>query len=437
MKIRYILAALLIIASAHAAEPQTDWTESLKKIPLADDPEYNISLGGKARLRWENWNNFGFSDANDDNFLLSRFLLNADLRLGKQLRFFVEGIYAESTERDLPGGHRTLDVDRGDLQQAFVDLMLPVGGGSLTLRPGRQELLYGKQRLVSPLDWANTRRTFDGGKIFWSEGATKVDAFYTELVPVDKSSFNDGDSGQDFYGIYASHKITDTWSVDIYWLGLDKDGSVFGVATNTEKRQTIGMRTWGTCSEKAVDYDIEVAYQFGDHGDSDISAWMFASEIGYTFASDIKPRLQLGFDYASGDDDPSDGDIKTFNQLFPLGHAFFGYADFVGRQNIMDLSAGLSCKPVSFVTARLDGHLFRRAESADSLYNAGGAVVRRGDAGSSKDIGSEIDLLIRIDLDKHTVCLLGYSRFFAGDFIEESGPSEDIDFIYASVEYTF
>jgi hypothetical protein len=30
------------------------------------------------------------------------------------------------------------------------------------VRVGRQELLYGSQRLISTLDWANTRRTFQG-----------------------------------------------------------------------------------------------------------------------------------------------------------------------------------------------------------------------------------------------------------------------------------
>ncbi len=39
--------------------------------------------------------------------------------------------------------------------------------------------------------------------------------------------------------------------------------------------------------------------------------------------------------------------------------------------------------------------------------------------------------------DRHTTVELGYSHFFAGEFIEESGPSNDIDFLYLQVRYTF
>ena len=34
------------------------------------------------------------------------------------------------------------------------------GGATVTLRGGRQDLLFGAQRLIGPLDWSNTRRTF-------------------------------------------------------------------------------------------------------------------------------------------------------------------------------------------------------------------------------------------------------------------------------------
>ena len=83
-------------------------------------------------------------------------LLHADLRLGKKVRFFAEGKTALATDRTLPGGRRPLDVDEGDLQQAFVDVKTTLSDKSdMTFRFGRQELLFGKQRLVSPLPWGS------------------------------------------------------------------------------------------------------------------------------------------------------------------------------------------------------------------------------------------------------------------------------------------
>ena len=31
----------------------------------------------------------------------------------------------------------------------------------------------------------------------------------------------------------------------------------------------------------------------------------------------------------------------------------------------------------------------------------------------------------------------GYSHFFAGSYISQTGPSKDIDFLYTTVQYTF
>jgi hypothetical protein len=88
--------------------------------------------------------------------------LHADFHAGEHFRAFVMGKSALVTDRELIGGRRTVDQDEADLQDAFVDLMTTVGDTKLLLRSGRQEMAFGKQRLISPLDWANSRRTFDG-----------------------------------------------------------------------------------------------------------------------------------------------------------------------------------------------------------------------------------------------------------------------------------
>ena len=115
----------------------------------------------------------------------------------------------------------------------------------------------------------------------------------------------------------------------------------FNGTTGHEDRYTIGGRVFG--ASHGFDYEVENAYQFGHVGSGDVSAWMIATEGGYTLKAPLTPRLWLGFDYASGDDGAG-GDVGTFNQLFPLGHAYFGYIDAVGRQNIVDLHPGASIK---------------------------------------------------------------------------------------------
>ncbi len=409
-----------------------DWFDRIKYVPLSGDGKVWASFGGQLRLRTETWSNFGFGPANDDTYLLSRLRLHGDLHIGENLRFFAEGKSALATDRDLPGGRRGLDVDELDLLQAFAELTVPLNE-KLTLRVqgGRQMLLFSKQRLVSPLDWSNTMRSWDGVLATVSAEVWKVTGFWTRFAPIQKYEFNDSTDDDQLYGLYATGKCMDCdITFDAYWLGRDRDPL-------GEERHTIGGRIGGKLFS-AFDYDLEGAYQFGDIGGLDIGAYMIASQFGYTFANcPAKPRLFLGVDYASGDDDPADGDSGTFSQLFPLGHAYLGYIDVVGRQNILDLSAGVSLTPFKKLTVSLTGHVFRRAEVNDALYNAGAAVVRAGAPGTSRDVGGEIDLVVKYKLDRHTLLMVGYSHFFPGRFIEQTGSSKDIDFVYTSIQFTF
>lgn len=429
-----------------------DLFDPIKYMPLKEDGSIWISFGGQIRERVEVWNNFNFGTPvaadHDAVFLLSRFRLHGDLHVGEQVRVFVEGKSALPTDRSLVGGRRTVDTDELDLQNGFVDLSLRLfDKGHFTLRAGRQELAFGRQRLVSPLDWANTRRTFDGVSAIFKLQDWTVTGFWTLFVPVQKYKFNTSDLSTQFYGIYATGKVSlaDTLSLDLYWLGLQSGvraftGTPFAQYNGTvgrEERHTLGGRLWGKLGKARIDYELEGAFQVGRVGPGSVDAFMITGRLGYTFTEfPVVPRLQLGLDYASGDE-KAGGDVRTFNQLFPLGHAYFGYIDTVGRQNIIDLNPGLSIQPFTKLIASLEGHLFWRADTHDALYNASGNVVRAGSAGSSSEIGSEIDLLFRYQFDRHLLGLLGYSRFFAGDFLKESGPSKDIDFAYLTLQYTF
>lgn len=148
------------------------------------------------------------------------------------------------------------------------------------------------------------------------------------------------------------------------------------------------------------------------------------------------PRLLAGFDAGSGDDEPG-GDVQTFNQLYPLGHAHLGFVDLIGRQNILAPSVGLSVRPRTGTTLAARVFRFWRQSDQDAVYNAGGGVLRAGDLGTSKAIASEIDVWLNHGFGRHTTTLVGYSHVFPGDFIRESGTAQDIDFFYVQLQYTF
>ena len=407
--------------------------DSIKWIPIGDS--WHLTLGGQARLRFESETDKGFGSTNpsQDSFLLQRYFIHADLKHDSGLRFFLQGKFAHINNRDIDSGWAGFE-DHADFHQAFADVPL----GYTTLRLGRQELQYGAQRLISPLDWGNTRRTFDGIKVFTNVGNWRVDAFAVRPVINDRRNLDDEDEQKDFYGLYATWKGSKALAADFYALLL-KDNNLTENSNGTTGRRTIytiGSRLYG--KRDNWDYETEAAAQFGTYAGDHIRAWMATIGGGYTFADAMwKPRIGLLYDYASGDRNPSDGTHSTFNQHFPLGHAYLGYLDRVGRQNIHAIKAQLKLKPSKKVTAWADFHTFFADQDNDTLYSAGGSKLRLSTTGGSHKFGHELDLTMKYALNKHTTALVGWAHLWPGGFIKRTGTSEDADLFYAQVEYKF
>ena len=398
-----------------------------------------VRLGGQERARVESWRNFGFAATpnHDDDFVLQRALLSADVHLGARLRVFVEGRSAVLTDRDLPGGRRAIDADDIDLQNAYVELSLaPNTRVGVAARVGRQDLLFGRQRLISPLDWVNSRRAFDAIRATANGGSWTFDALFGNPVQVLKTGFNRRDGTVDFGGVYAQRKATHPLALDLYWLVLQRDAATFNGTTGREMRHTVGTRV-SRAPGQLVGLDAEAAYQFGSVGEGTISAGMVSVDL-VVAPPRIRaaPRVHAGFDFASGDR-VAGGDVQTFNQLFPLGHAFFGFIDVVGRQNVLAANAGVGVKAFAGVHVDMTVHRFRRASAADGLYNAAGSVERPAGVAASKDVGTEVDFTATGRFGRRVSALLGYSVLFAGSFLEQTGAARDIRFAYGSLQLTY
>lgn len=413
-------------------------SERIKYIKLSENGDNWVSFGGHLRTRFEDHRNFAFtptSDA-DDNFVLYRGLFHADWHIGDNLRIFSEFKHADASGRDLPGGKRPIDQDKAELQQLFIDYKFNIGSeSSFALRLGRQEYSFGKSRLISPLPWANALRHWDGVTGILKTPQLDVNFFYSSFNPIDQDGFNDSDSSNKLSGFYAKQKLSKKSGIEYYWLATERDELTFNGTFGDEDRDTFGLRHWGKLSD-SLSYEFEGAYQTGDVGGEDISAYMFAGQLVYAFAGANKSKLSFAIDYASGDDDVG-GEVNTFNQLFPLGHAYFGFIDAVARQNIIDLSASYWTKTSSRSSLRIAVHNFSRAEDADALYNAGGGVVRVGDANASSDIGNEVDISFNYSLTEKVTSTIGFSQLFAGDFLSDTGTDEDIKFAFVQFLYNF
>jgi len=166
---------------------------------------------------------------------------------------------------------------------------------------------------------------------------------------------------------------------------------------------------------------------------------MAALDGGYTFDRRWKPRIGAGFDWATGDRNPTDGKVETFDQLFPLGHKYFGFLDLVGRQNITGPNVNFSLWPVpERVQLAAAWHYFWLVDESDALYNSAGGATRRDATGESgKEVGSELDITVAWKLDAHSSLLFGWSHFWEADFIRETGPDENASLFYLQYAFKF
>jgi Alginate export len=423
--------------------------DRLKFIPLNESENVWLTFGGQVRGRTEYYNQFQFGDSKPDHsadYSLSRVRLSADLHASKYVRVFAEGKSSLSTDRDLTGGN-VANVDTIDLQNLFADVVVPLGGRTtVAVRGGRQELLFGAQRLVGPSDWSNMRRTFQGGSAVIQAGGWSVTPMWTELVMFQQHGLSNASWDHKLYGAYASGQATGTVKADLYWLGVDNASAKVNQTSGHERRQTIGGRLWRRAQSgrrastherlPGLDFDVEGAGQFGTLGGEDVRAWMISANGGYTFETRLSPRPFATFDYASGDDTPG-GRVGTFNQLYPTNHTYLGAMDYVGRQNILSPSGGVSVRPIRPLSVLFTQFLFWRANVHDALYGNSGGVFRSGSGTTARYVGTESDLIATYQFDSHVLGLASYNHFFPGDFIQKTGPSHGSDYVYGALQFTF
>jgi hypothetical protein len=416
---------------------RTDFWDPIKYIPLAE--RAHLSLGGELRERFEYYSapNFGLAVAEADGYLLHRFLLHGDLHVGDAFRTFVQlGSHLASDQESSVGAF----VDRLDLQQAFVDVKLPLArdaGIAPTLRAGRQEIELGSQRLVSIRDAPNVRRNFDGFRLGDTIDDVRIDALATRPVLQKQGAFDDQpNQDQEFWAIYSTvpARFVPGLVIDIYYLGFNNDRARFAAASGREHRHSVGTRLFGALG--SWDWDWEALGQFGSFAGQDIRAWTVSTHTGYTFR-DVPwaPRLSLKADIASGDDDPADGTLGTFNALFPK-LAYFNQAALVAPANLFDVHPALAVKPLRDLTVTLGWDFLWRHSTKDSVYVAPLTPVARTAGRGGRFIGHQIALEAVWRFDRHVQIEASYVHFSVGDALRAGG-GRDVDFAMMSVAYKF
>ncbi len=468
-----LIGATIRVSIAAAGEPSKQ-QPVLEKLALPTFMDGALVFDVEERVRGEfRLNNRDFDSSadeiTDDAWLLNRFRLGLAVKPISWLRLYAQtqdSREAFSDRPNIPGVRGAEGDDVFDLRQANIVL------GDLKQFPfllnlGRQAVNYGDNRLVADSRWGNFGRTFDGARLRYEQPQFWVESFFIRPVQIRRGVFDDSDAADNFAGIYFSTGAVPKQTSDFYVFYRDKrddqpdldptnrtnpDGSWNGPAA---RFATVGARMKSTPNAlNGWDYSMEVAAEKGEVFQSnldsrrfDLSAWALHVAGGYT-VRDLpwQPRIGLEYDYGSGDHDPTDNESESFQNLYPSNHEKYGFMDEFSWRNLHDARFQLNVKPLKSLEFELDYHAFWLANTHDYWYRSNGFSTLRTQTPDGDDVrtigarnfaGQEIDLTVTMILSENIKVQTGYSHFFAGDYLVDTGPHSDADFAYGMVTFSY
>lgn len=324
-----------------------------------------------------------------DRVLLHRLLLRLDGATLPSVRTTLE--LGASAQGGRNGGSSPVDESEPDLHQGYLDWNLP--DTLAQLRLGRQEWTLGSGRLVSVRDGPNIRRAFDAARVQGKIADTSWRLFWGRPVQNRDGAFDDReDRTQHLGGIEFSRPLAPASSaLELYVLDYRRDTAAFASGTGSERRHSYGVRWHG--KDQNFDFNSEAVWQDGSWGETRIRAWTIANDAGWQAPlGGYRARLGFKADLASGDGDPDDGQLETFNALYP-NPSYFSDAALIAPANLIDLQPNLSV-PLSPALRLYTGwNLLWKHRRADAVYTTPVPLtVVGGSAGRSRRIGQQMQL---------------------------------------------
>lgn len=455
-----ILVALVTCFQSAAIAEVTKWSLN----SLLKTPEW-LSISGAQRTRFETLDEqFRAGGNGSDQILVFRTNILAQLEW-RQWNFAFEVLDSRQAYGDENTKIASGDVNPLDVLQLYAKWNFASDErAESSMRVGRFTMDIGSRRLVARNRFRNAINAFLG--IDWkrkSIDGEQIRLFYT--LPVNRRprefdrrlnnhmESDDQDTDFAFWGAY--YKLPKTalayWrsESELFYFGLG-ESDTHSQPTRDRNIHTVGGRIYKNKAKRQYDYQVEVAYQFGtsrasslalDRQDLDHRAIFARAEIGYSFDTRWSPRLVGQIDYASGDDDPNDGNNNRFDTLFGARRGDFGPTSIYGpfaRVNIVSPGIRLHLKPDSRVSMFFAHRGYWLASDKDAWVVAG---VHDPSGESGSYLGQQLEGRLRWDiLPKSLRWEIGAAYYFLDGFAEDAPNANDqgnARFVYSQLTVLF
>jgi Alginate export len=494
----------------------------------------NVEVGGEIRIRGRWWRSsfdgvrrtripnffltdrsigpfgvssvYDFDDNNNDRKIVeqvTKLSVKADFTndVAAYIELFSWDIWGEDFRSNYITGAdaRANSVDDVEVNQAYIEAN-NMWGLPLRARIGRQELAFGKSWLIGSRVSPTLPISYDGIRLTYELDVLTVDAFWAKLA---ESGIVEEDGDVDMYGVYATYKGIEALQISGYWF-LVRDGrsindtnfvapiewleDLFGLDDyDVTNLHTVGLRVFGDYG--SLDYDLELAYQFGEadavgagfapagwlYGDdgADFDAWAGDLEVGYSLDIPWQPRVFVGGAYFEGEDnrditfmdwlsnwDRAEASV-SFNRLFS-GMWYSSSMDVLGgaaaMTNFSQIRAGVTAHPTETLTTGLSLAYYWVNEPFDSPVSVSlghfdiplAPALSFWTQESSDDIGLFTHIWVKYDYSEDLWIKVGWEHLFAEDGVDDGSfillngldfgggtDDDDVEYIYFDTQLKF
>ena len=463
-----------LAGNAQALPPEPECKVQVKPSIAFSCGDHKLEVSATSRFRTEFWDAFTH---NTDTFYGIRTRVAATYSFRDVVTLFGEfqdaRIYGLGAGTSGAGalyrGNGGMDGNaKSDEMRQYWAEVRPVGG--LSIRGGRQDIKLGtealypeanwnylkvervSQRLVGTVGWSHVERSNDAGSIAYDTEGYHFFGFGGKPTTGVFETGHAYETQDDI--VYGGLSVTakrGVWIDDTEFRGFflgyrdDRpmdDGGLDGkVEVYTLGASAIGIYPAGPGN---VDVLLWAAGQAGRFDRRDHLAGAFLTEVGYQFTQvEWVPWYRVGINVASGGSD--NGDHTTFFNMLPTNHLYYGFADLLAFQNLIDVFAQLMFKPHEKVNVNVMFHQFYLADDDDMQYSGSGAFNRSafGFAGrssyGSSNYGKELDTVVDVNVCQGFSVQGGYMHFW-GDTVSrrqhENGDTNGVDADFGYVQVT-
>mgnify|MGYP003487963013 FL=1 len=330
------------------------------------------------------------------------------------------------------------------MHQAWAQYFL---APSLSLKLGRQELVYDDERIFGNSNWDQQGRSHDVALLRY-DGMLRIDigAAFNQNEKHLNGAYYNLNNYKMMQFVWLNTDVTDNMNLSLLFLnnGYQHDYVMNENGHDNHKtkdvyNQTIGGRLVYTPND--FNFHASAYYTMGnDMKDRELSAYYIGLGADYNINDDW--TLGLGWEHLSGTDqkdmieNPDGYKNKSFNPFYGSSHKFNGFMDYFNTNGNWANSVGLNDIFASIQYSKrnfelnLTGHAFLTAAS----------VIKDGNVNETMEpyLGTEIDLTMSYKLSKTSNVILGYSQMIGSETLEAiKGGNKDACNNYAYLMFTF